>query len=203
MAIQKTDRDQVIHSALTLFRVQGYHNTSMADISGACGLLKGSIYHYFPSKKALALAALDRVIAEGEEKLFTAAADATVPAWKRLGALAAAIEQYFIGREGGCLMGNLALELGGSVPEFAQRIRRYFGCWEAALSRLLATRYGPERAAELAQDAIARVQGAIMMMGIHKDAAVLRRAGRDVIALLADAAPNGMPAAHEREEVRL
>lgn len=203
MAIHKTDRDHVIHSALTLFRVQGYHNTSMSDISAACGLLKGSIYHYFASKQDLALAALDRVIAEGKERLFTAAADETVPAGERLDTLAAAIEQYFIGREGGCLMGNLALELGGSVPAFAQRIRRYFDCWEAALSHLLAMRYGPARASELAQDAIARIQGAIMMMGIHQDAAVLRRAGRDVVALLAEAAPNGMPAAHEREEARL
>src|SRR5690606_18941267 len=60
MAIRKTDRDKVIDCALRLFREKGYHATSMADISEACGLLKGSIYHYFPGKKELAAAALDR-----------------------------------------------------------------------------------------------------------------------------------------------
>ena len=58
--MKKTDRDAVIDAALTLFRMNGYHNTSMADISASCGLLKGSIYHYFPGKKELAIAALDQ-----------------------------------------------------------------------------------------------------------------------------------------------
>ena len=53
MAVKKTDRDAVIDAALTLFRVKGYHHTSIADISAACGLLKGSIYHYFPGAVSL------------------------------------------------------------------------------------------------------------------------------------------------------
>ena len=79
-SMKQTDRDAVIDAALTLFRMNGYHNTSMADISASCGLLKGSIYHYFPGKKELAIAALDRVIAETREKLFRPALDPSVPA---------------------------------------------------------------------------------------------------------------------------
>jgi AcrR family transcriptional regulator len=184
MALKKTDRDKVIDSALRLFREQGYHATSMADISEACGLLKGSIYHYFPGKKELALAALDRVIEEGRERLFLPAANDNLPAEARLRRLADAVEGYFIGRPGGCLMGNLALEVGDAVPEFAERIHLYFDEWSTALTRLLEARYGEERARELAEDAIARVQGAIMMMGINNDERPLRRASRDVMALL-------------------
>jgi AcrR family transcriptional regulator len=51
----------VISHALQLFRVQGYHKTSMADIGTACGLLKGSIYNYFASKEALAIAVMEFV----------------------------------------------------------------------------------------------------------------------------------------------
>ncbi|HVO15288.1 MAG TPA: TetR family transcriptional regulator [Alphaproteobacteria bacterium] len=185
MALKKADRDTVIDSALRLFREHGYHATSMADISEACGLLKGSIYHYFPGKKELAVAALDRVIAEGRERLFRPAANDNLPAEARLRRLADAVEGYFIGREGGCLMGNLALEVGDEIPEFGDRIRRYFAEWADALTLLLEERYGRARARELAEDMIARAQGAIMLMGITGDEEPLRRAGRDAVALLA------------------
>src|SRR5574338_52095 len=86
--MKKSDCDAVIDAALTLFRMNGYHNTSMADISASCGLLEGSIYHYFPGKKELAIAALDRVIAEGRERLFRPAANDNLPAEARLRRLA-------------------------------------------------------------------------------------------------------------------
>ncbi|MCW5771788.1 MAG: TetR/AcrR family transcriptional regulator [Rhodospirillaceae bacterium] len=183
--MKKTDKDAVIDAALNLFRMNGYHNTSMADISAACGLLKGSIYHYFPGKKELALAALDRVIAETREKLFRPALDSTVPANVRLATLADRIERYFIGREGGCLMGNLALEVGDAIPEFQERIRTYFKDWKQALATLLAERHGQVRAEELAEDIVARVQGAVMMLGVNKDERPLRRASRETVQLLA------------------
>jgi len=184
MAVKKTDRDNVIDGALNLFRVKGYHHTSMSDISGACGLLKGSVYHYFPGKKDLAVAALDRVIEDVRAKLFIPANDDGRSPQERLRALADAVERYFIGREGGCVMGNLALEVGGGVPEFVERIRTYFEDWAKALTAILETRYETARAAELAEDAVARVQGAIMMMGLTGDEEILRRAGRDIVALL-------------------
>jgi len=183
--MKKTDRDAVIDAALTLFRMNGYHNTSMADISAGCGLLKGSIYHYFPGKKELAVAALDRVIAETREKLFRPALDSAVPAEVRLATLAERVERYFIGREGGCVMGNLALEVGDAIPEFQARIRTYFNDWKEALATLLAARHGRARAEEMAEDIVARVQGAIMMMGVNKDDRPLRRASRETVQLLA------------------
>jgi len=185
MATKKTDRDAVIDAALSLFRTQGYHHTSVADISAACGLLKGSIYHYFPGKKELAIAALERVTGEVREKLFRYAREDGRPAAERLRALSEAVERFFIDRDGGCLMGNLALEIGHSIPEFAAAIRAYFDEWRRVLAGLLADRYEPARAAELADDAIARLQGAVMLMGIYRDPLFLRRAARDTAALLA------------------
>ncbi len=182
--MKKTDRDAVIDAALNLFRINGYHSTSMADISAACGLLKGSIYHYFPGKKELALAALDRVIADSREKLFRPTLDVSLSAKARLDNLAARIERFFIAKQGGCVMGNLALEVGDAIPEFQQRIRTYFDDWKQALAGLLAERHGA-RADEIAEDIVARVQGAIMIMSISKDDRVLRRASRDTTALLA------------------
>ena len=56
--------------------------------------------------------------------------------------------------------------------------------WAKALTKLLASKYDEARARELAEDAIARAQGAIMIMGLTGDEEILRRAGRDIVALL-------------------
>ena len=184
MPTRKTDRDAVIDAALELFRTQGYHHTTVADIAAACGLLKGSVYHYFAGKKELAMAALDRAIADSRQKIFGLANDPAVPPAVRLQNLADAVERFFDGREGGCLMGSLALEVGDAIPEFCDRVRLYFDDWKAALTAVLEGRYGAARAGELAEDAIARAQGAILLMEVTKDPAVLRRACRDTVALL-------------------
>ena len=184
MPTRKTDRDAVIDAALELFRTQGYHHTTVADIAAACGLLKGSVYHYFAGKKALAMAALDRAIADSRQKIFALASDPSVAPPRRLQNLADAVERFFAGRDGGCLMGSLALEIGDAIPEFRDRVQRYFDDWKAALASVLEGRYGAARAGELAEDAIARAQGAILLMEVTKDPAVLRRACRDTVALL-------------------
>ena len=55
MPRQKVDEKTIIKEALKLFRQKSYHATSMADIAMACGLLKGSLYHYFHSNKNVVL----------------------------------------------------------------------------------------------------------------------------------------------------
>lgn len=184
MPTRKTDRDAVIDAALELFRTRGYHHTPVAEIAAACGLLKGSVYHYFAGKQDIAAAALDRVIADSREKIFGLANDPAQPPAARLRHLADAVERFFAGRDGGCLMGSLALEVGDSIPEFGERVQRYFADWKAALTAVLEGRYGRARAEELAEDAIARAQGAILLMEVTKDPAVLHRACRDTVALL-------------------
>ena len=54
MPIQKVTKEEVVRQALLLFKKQGYHRTSMSDLATVCGLLKGSFYHYFSGKDALA-----------------------------------------------------------------------------------------------------------------------------------------------------
>jgi len=45
MPIIKTDKETILKDSIALFKLHGYHNTTMAKIGEACGLIKGSIYH--------------------------------------------------------------------------------------------------------------------------------------------------------------
>ena len=53
MPVQKVTKEEILLRASDVFRTKGYHNTSMQDIAQSCGLLKGSLYHHFPSKEML------------------------------------------------------------------------------------------------------------------------------------------------------
>jgi TetR/AcrR family transcriptional repressor of lmrAB and yxaGH operons len=185
MAIRKTSRQGVIDHALRLFRRNGYHYTSMADIGTACGLLKGSIYHYFSTKEELASATLEKEINVAKEHIFNSAYQEGKSDQQRLIDFAEGISLHFKDREGGCLMANFAFEAGNTLPELMPIIAHYFEEWVESLAHILEKRYGRHRALELAADSLARTQGALLLMKVDNRAqAALQRTQHDMLSLL-------------------
>lgn len=181
MPVQKTDADTIVSRALEVFRRRGYHKTSMADLAQACGLLKGSLYHYFPSKEALAVAVMDHVHAHFRNKIFRLAYEDGLPPQERLQRVMQETENYFLDREGGCLMGNIALEAIDAVPDFAGIVQNYFQEWINALAHIFQIKFRPETALQKAEQAVAEVQGAIMMMRVFRNADTFKRVNRRII----------------------
>lgn len=61
MARAEVHKDNLIQTAMRLFRKQGYASTGLQQILSDSGAPKGSLYHYFPEgKEALAVAATGR-----------------------------------------------------------------------------------------------------------------------------------------------
>ncbi len=61
--MQQPTREKILDAVFALVYTQGYNGTSMSMILEACSIPKGSLYHYFPSKKAMVLAVLKERIA--------------------------------------------------------------------------------------------------------------------------------------------
>jgi AcrR family transcriptional regulator len=57
-------RQNVLDTALALFRSKGYAATTMREIAARAGLSLGAAYHYFPSKEAIVLAWYETLQAE-------------------------------------------------------------------------------------------------------------------------------------------
>jgi AcrR family transcriptional regulator len=64
--ISKRDatRENILTSALKLFREKGFELTTMRDIAKSAGLSLGASYYYFKTKEAIVMAYYDRVQAE-------------------------------------------------------------------------------------------------------------------------------------------
>ena len=183
MVTRKTNAEAIVLAALKLFRTKGYRTTSMADVGRECGLLKGSIYHYFPSKKAIALEVIEYVNEHFGRRVFPIAYQSRLSHADRLKAIMVATEKYFFENSGGCVIHNLALEA-GNVPEFLPGVRNYFDAWTEALAYLFSDAHGDARARELARDAVARTHGALLLSSVYEDRASLELNGRMLRELL-------------------
>jgi TetR/AcrR family transcriptional regulator, cholesterol catabolism regulator len=52
---------EILEAAVDLFHQRGYANTSVEDVAGAVGILKGSLYHYIDSKEDLLYRIVEQV----------------------------------------------------------------------------------------------------------------------------------------------
>ncbi len=176
MPVRKVNKEEVVTEALKLFRSRGYHKTTMAEIGAACGLLKGSIYHYFASKEELMIAVLEFLREYYRVNVFAIAYNDKRSAMSRLKELGTHSMDIFIRGEGACLMGNIASETIDVVPEFHPHIKSFFDDWTDALVYIYRSHYSPKAALFFARETICAIEGAALMMRIYKDPDFLRKA---------------------------
>lgn len=178
MPVIKTDRESIIKKSVALFKLHGYHNTTMANIGEACGLIKGSIYHYFKSKEQIGLESLQYIHQIFTDEIFSVAYRKNLSDKEKMVLFVQKTDDYFLNSQGGCLLGNLALEASHDIPDFKNEILEYFQEWEKALIEILQTKYGQEKAKEYTVEAVASWQGAIMLMNLYDDKNLYLQVGK-------------------------
>lgn len=184
MPIIKTDRESIIKESIHLFKVHGYYSTTMANIGEACGLIKGSIYHHFKSKEELALECLKYIHELFEKDIFSIAYRKNIEPSVKLTLLTKAVEKYFLNSDGGCLLGNFALEISNNIPSLKNEIIEYFNHWEEALYEILKNEFGEKTAKEKATQIVASTQGSIMLMRLHDSPVPFKSQNREILKLL-------------------
>ncbi len=55
-------KDEILTAAAQIFRIKGYHATSMSDIAAAVNLQKASLYHHVSGKQEILLELLDQAL---------------------------------------------------------------------------------------------------------------------------------------------
>jgi AcrR family transcriptional regulator len=128
-------RRLILDAAARLFAAEGYDRTSIRDIARNVGLLPGSVYHYFASKRELFLA----VHREGFEHTLEqvkAAARSSADPWE---CLRRACEAHVVGIVGGTSVDRLA---GSNLAqaqndELLHEIRPHRAAYEAVFKTLI------------------------------------------------------------------
>lgn len=184
MAIKKTSREEILKESIKLFKIRGYYNTSMANIAEACGLIKGSIYHHFKSKDEIGLESLKYIHNYFTEHIYAIADRSDLSDKEKIELFVKKTDDYFLHSEGGCLLGNLALEVSSENLAFKEEIKSYFTAWENALAKILQSEYDEEEAHSLAKEYVALTQGAIMMMNLYGTSKEYLHVGEKIIGLI-------------------
>lgn len=183
MAKAAPAREEVLEKLAEVFRRAGFEGASMSDFSGATGLGKSSLYHLFPGgKEEIACAVLDRAIASLERDVIAPLKGPGTPR-ARLAAMRRELDALHDGGRAPCLLAAFAIERTRAL--FQPRLRVVFRTWIAALSDLLrAAGREPAEARRRAEEAIARLQGALVLVAGLEETAPFRRALGEIERLL-------------------
>ena len=170
MPIQKITKEEIVQKSLEILRLQGYHKTSMNDLAEACGLFKGSFYHYFDSKETLVKEVLCWVRDVLREKVWRLAQQEDLPASERMQKMLYRLGKNLLHSDGGCLLGNMTLETAKLVPDFQLVLQEIFNDWIMAMARIYESQYQPEYALKLARQSVMEFEGAVMLVNLFGQA---------------------------------
>ncbi len=186
MAEEVSPRERLIEAAALLFHRDGYNAVGVNELCKAADVRKGSFYHFFDSKEALARAAVDRNRRKTALQVLEPSFKSDVPPVDRIlryfDTLAEingqSIEDF--GCVLGCPFGNLAAEIGGegliaeAVDEAFSDIRSYF---EQCLRDAKADGADVDPIIG-AEQLLAYMEGVILVARSRKDADHVRRLGK-------------------------
>lgn len=155
-------KDEVLDRLTAAFREHGYEGATLARLSEATGLVRASLYHYFPDgKEGMARAVLDRA-GEAMRRDVLAPLQSPGTPRERLTAMARGLDAFYRGGELPCLLGLFSAGAGRTPMERA--ITAALEEWVRAVASCVAEAgVEPRAARERAEDALAAVQGALVL----------------------------------------
>lgn len=180
-------KERLIRSAVGMIRARSYASVSVDDLCRNAGVRKGSFYHFFPSKRDLALAALEAWWESTRTDILDPAFVPDVPPLERIERVfQRSVQQQARHKERdghvqGCPFGNLALELSAQDETIRERLETTFDRFAAYFERALAEareagQLPPETDLQAAARALlAYLYGAILLAKTADDVTVMQQ----------------------------
>jgi TetR/AcrR family transcriptional repressor of nem operon len=176
-------REKILEAAANLLALKGFHNTKLDDVRREAGVTTGAFFHHFQSKDDLGFAVLNRHMQNRRQQLdrieselpLSEGPGALVRVFRRLDATAEMLRRR--SARGGCIIGNLSIELSDTHEEFRVRIAKCFD--EMAqeflphLKKAVKECGGKQSARELARYVVTVIEGAIMQSRTYRDSKLL------------------------------
>ena len=176
MALQKASEAAILDSLTSLFREHGYDGTSLSRIMKATGLVKASLYHRFAGgKEEMATTVIDRVAGEFATNLLAVLNGPGDPQ-ERLQETGRRLWEFYGAGRKACLLDSLTLNR--ESPAVQARAKAALDFWIAAFARFARESGGmaPDHAARAAQDAIAAIEGGLVISRVSGNTGPFLRA---------------------------
>jgi TetR/AcrR family transcriptional repressor of nem operon len=177
----KRTRDDILKAVVETVHRQGLTATGLSELFKISGASSGSFYNYFRSKHDLGHALIDFEWAQLQANILNPAIAQTTDPIEQIDWILDRLEakQLKEPRCGGCLLGNLVVDLVEQDPAFRDHLMAVFNQWERTLAQILhqakpqlQSSTNPEL---LAGQLIAVIEGAMLMGKLYRDATRLRQ----------------------------
>jgi TetR/AcrR family transcriptional repressor of nem operon len=171
-------KKKLLSTAANLIHSKGFNSTSVQDILDDATVARSNFYYHFDSKEQLGFEVLARRMRWWYSAVIEPSLDnKELPPMKRLNVLLDKVCSIGASEMGelGCPFGNLAQELSCTNEAFRESLSEFFSSIAHRLEECLdegkaAGTFRPTlRSHELAEFAIAQIQGAFLLRKTHKD----------------------------------
>jgi TetR/AcrR family transcriptional repressor of nem operon len=190
MPRRSTARARLVDSAARLMHASTYAATNVEDLCASAGVQRGSFYYFFPSKRHLALAAVNESWARAEAGILGPAFASDVPPLERIVRFFHLAAKHQRGPLVlGCPFGNLAVEVSTQDVVIRDRVREvldnYRAYFEAALREAADSGSAdiPDPSAA-AHAVLAYFQGAMLLAKTCNDAQLIVELSKRVVGLV-------------------
>ena len=178
--IKTNTKKRVLDGATHLIHTRGFRATSVGEIISAAGIKKGGLYHHFLSKDQIGLEVLECM-----EHKFMEFLDEVLSGSQS----GEALEHFFdsilmkhreAGFVGGCIFGNMALEMADDNKSFADTTAKIFFKWIQKIENVVQSAQEDSQvrrdipARFLAQHIVMAIEGGIMLSRLTKDETPLK-----------------------------
>lgn len=181
MAKAAIHKQNLVRTAMRLFRRQGYASTGLQQILAESGAPKGSLYHYFPEgKEELGEAAVDMAAGLVREMLSDLAVRHPQPrSFLRAYARTMAGWMEESGFESGCPVATTLLENAPRSPGITAAGERAVDAWIRVVASVLGEGCSPTSAEKRhAQLIIAAMEGALILARVRRSTRPILDVGR-------------------------
>jgi AcrR family transcriptional regulator len=167
-------REDIVAHVMSVLRRRGYDGASLSELSKATGLGKSSLYHHFPNgKDDMVMAVLTHLTTILRQRIFVPLGASGEPA-QRIKAMVRELDAFYAHGTEACVLAQLAL--GSTHVRFREPVRAIFTEWISALAAVLVDAgFTRAVATRRAEDAIVRIEGALMFTAGMGDSRVFVR----------------------------
>jgi TetR/AcrR family transcriptional regulator, lmrAB and yxaGH operons repressor len=186
MAHSSLSESDLLERALELFRTYGYEGVSLSRLSEATGLEKASLYYRYPGgKEQIASAVLARVIVWFQEHVF-APLKAEGSPLKRIQVITEELRSFYANGSKPCVIE--ALSIASSTRQMEATLKLATEAWLKAFAEIAReTGLPPTLARRRAEEAIAGIEGSLVLARVLNDNAPFQRALKALPQLLTSA----------------